>query len=116
MRIANQSEVRTALTLPATGANGTAIAWSAAPTGIIDPATGSVTRDPDEDKAVTLTATITKGSGTPVQVPFGLTVASSSNELAEVFMDFNDSSTFALSGDNAKLIKATVMDISLNGR
>ncbi|QHW29527.1 hypothetical protein GZH47_00875 [Paenibacillus rhizovicinus] len=110
----NQSEVRTALTLPATGANGTAIAWSAAPAGIIDPATGSVTRDPDEDKAVTLTATITKGSETPVQVPFSLTVANSSKELAEVFVDFNDPDTFALSGDNAKLV-GDGLDVSLSG-
>ncbi|GGG52736.1 immunoglobulin-like domain-containing protein [Paenibacillus radicis (ex Gao et al. 2016)] len=89
-----QSEVRTELTLPATGANDTAIVWSAAPTGIINTTTGSVTRDPDDNKAVTLTATITKGNATPVTKTFNLTVASISNELAEVFIDFNNSGTF----------------------
>ncbi|GAE07873.1 immunoglobulin-like domain-containing protein [Paenibacillus sp. JCM 10914] len=89
-----QSEVRTALTLPATGANDTAIVWSAEPAGIIDTVTGSVTRDLDEDKAVTLTATITKGSATPAVKTFELTVASTNNELAEVFIDFNDPGTF----------------------
>lgn len=88
------SEVRSALTLPTTGANGTAIVWTADPAGIINPATGNVNRDPDEDQDVTLTATISKGEGTPAQVVFHLTVASVANELANVFIDFNDSATF----------------------
>lgn len=109
---ANPSGVRTALTIPTTGANDTAIAWSAAPTGIIDPATGNVTRDPDEDKAVTLTATISKGSATPVQVPFALTVASTANELAEAFIDFNDPGTFVPSGNK---LQGNGIGISLDG-
>ncbi|RXZ77492.1 hypothetical protein EBB07_30700 [Paenibacillaceae bacterium] len=90
-----QSEVRTELTLPTTGANDTAIVWSAEPAGIINTATGEVTRHPDEDKGVTLTATITKGSATPVNKPFNLTVASMTNQLAEVFIDFNNPGTFS---------------------
>ncbi|MDQ6419063.1 S-layer homology domain-containing protein [Paenibacillus sp. LHD-117] len=111
---ANQSGVRTALTLPTTGANDTAIEWSAVPAGIIDTATGNATRDHSEDKAVTLTATITKGNATPVTKTFNLTVASTANELAEVFIDFNDANTFAPSGDNGKLL-GNGIDISLNG-
>ncbi|MCL6456633.1 MAG: hypothetical protein K6T85_01370, partial [Gorillibacterium sp.] len=111
----NQSVVRTALTLPTTGANNTAIAWSVVPAeGIIDTLTGSVTRDPDEDKAVNLTATITKGNATPVHVTFNLTVASTANELAEVFIDFNDPGTFAPSGDNQEL-QGNGIAISLSG-
>ena len=90
-----QSEVRTALTLPTNGANDTAIEWSAEPAGILDIATGEATRDPDEDKAVTLTATISKGDAEPVDVIFHLTVASTTNELAEVFIDFNDPGSFS---------------------
>ncbi|MFD0670739.1 immunoglobulin-like domain-containing protein [Cohnella sp. GCM10027633] len=109
---ANPSEVRTALTLPTTGANDTAIVWSAAPTGIIDTATGNVTRDSDDDQAVTLTATISKGSATPVQVPFALTVSSTANELAEAFIDFNDSGTFVQSGNK---LQGDGVGISLDG-
>ncbi|OME77398.1 hypothetical protein BK120_26110 [Paenibacillus sp. FSL A5-0031] len=89
-----QSEVRTGLTLKTTGANETAIEWSAEPAGIINTATGSVTRDPDVGKAVTLTAKITKGNAAPVHKTFNLTVASTSNELAEVFIDFNEPESF----------------------
>ncbi|MFD0670737.1 immunoglobulin-like domain-containing protein [Cohnella sp. GCM10027633] len=109
---ANQSGVRTALTLPTIGANDTAIAWSATPTGIIDTVTGSVTRDADDDQAVTLTATISKGSATPVQVPFALTVASTANELAEAFIDFNDANTFAQVGNK---LQGNGIGISLDG-
>lgn len=91
---ANPSEVRTELSLPTTGANGTALVWSANPAGIINTTTGSVTRDPNQDKAVALTATITKGHAAPATVVFNLTVASSTNELGAVSIDFNDSQTF----------------------
>ncbi|MBR0599868.1 immunoglobulin-like domain-containing protein [Sinanaerobacter chloroacetimidivorans] len=61
--------------LPTTGANGTAISWSAAPTGWINTATGAVTRPTSSqgDKNVTLTATITKGSASD-SVTFHLTI------------------------------------------
>lgn len=109
---ANQSGVRTSLTLPTTGANNTVIAWSADPEGLIDTATGNVTRDPVEDKAVTLTATISRGSATPVQVPFSLTVASTANELAQVFIDFNDSGSYVQSGNK---LQGHGIAISLDG-
>lgn len=109
---ANPSAVRTALTLPTAGANGTTIAWSADPAGIIDPATGNVARDPVSDRAVTLTATISKGGATPVQVPFALTVASTANELAEAFIDFNDPGTFVQAGNK---LQGDGIGISLDG-
>ncbi|PRX69799.1 S-layer family protein [Cohnella sp. SGD-V74] len=112
---ANPSGVRTALTLPITGANDTAITWSAVPAGIVDTATGSVTRDSDQDKAVTLTATITKGNATPVTKTFNLTVVSMANELAGVFIDFNDPDTYAPIGDPAQRLQGNGIGISLNG-
>jgi len=112
---ANQTGVRTALTLPTTGANDTAIAWSSAPTGIIDTATGNVARDPSQDKAVTLTATITKGNATPATKTFNLTVVKAANELAGVFIDFNDTNTFAPVGDPAQKLQGNGIGISLNG-
>ncbi|MBP3966243.1 immunoglobulin-like domain-containing protein [Paenibacillus lignilyticus] len=107
-----QSEVRTGLSLPTTGTNDTAIAWSAAPAGVINTLTGAVTRDPVADKAVTLTATISKGSATPVHVPFNLTVSSTANELAEVFIDLNNPNTFVQSGNK---LQGNGIGISLEG-
>ncbi len=91
-----QTEVRTDLNLPTAGANDTVIKWSVAAEaeGIISPATGKVTRDPAEDKDVTLTATISKGTAAPVKVNFNLTIAAKTNEQATVFIDFNDPATY----------------------
>jgi hypothetical protein len=107
-----QSEVKTALTLATTGTNSTSIAWSATPTGIINTATGSVTRDASQDKAVALTATITKGSGTPVTKTFNLTVLRTAAEPATVFIDINDANTFVQSGNK---LQGNGIGISLSG-
>ncbi|MDA8443280.1 MAG: cadherin-like beta sandwich domain-containing protein, partial [Peptococcaceae bacterium] len=65
------SSVTQNLTLPATGANGTAIVWGSSDTSVINPSgtTGSVTRPGyfNGDDQVTLTATISKGSATDTQ-------------------------------------------------
>ncbi len=59
---ASQDAVTGGLLLPAAGANGTAIAWSASPEGILDVSTGAVTLPAYDEEAaeVTLTATISK--------------------------------------------------------
>lgn len=54
------------LTLATTGAGGSTIGWNSAPSGIID-STGIVTR-PSVTTAVTLTATLTKGSSSDTKI------------------------------------------------
>lgn len=61
------------ITLPKTGAEGCTIEWSASPAGVIDLETGYVTRQQAE-QAVTLTATISSGSGTPKTKNFAFKV------------------------------------------
>jgi uncharacterized repeat protein (TIGR02543 family) len=68
-----ENDVKAALNLPKTGVNGTSIAWSASPTGIINTDTGAVTRQL-VDKAVALTATVSYTGGTEKPKTFNLTV------------------------------------------
>ncbi|ACV64461.1 hypothetical protein Dtox_3753 [Desulfofarcimen acetoxidans DSM 771] len=68
-----ENNVKAALNLPKIGANGTAIAWSALPTGIINTDTGAVTRQL-VDQAVALTATVSYMGGTEKPKTFNLTV------------------------------------------
>jgi len=69
------NNVTSNLSLPVSGANGTSISWSAAPTGWINTGTGAVTRPSSNegDQTVTLTATITKGTASETK-SFVLTV------------------------------------------
>jgi len=86
-----ESNVRTALTLPSVGLNDTAISWSSDNAAINNG--GAVTRG-ENDTAVTLTATISKGSETDTVV-FTLTVPGTGSEAAVAFIDFNDSTTWS---------------------
>lgn len=54
------NEVRSSLNLPAELAYGSTVTWSASPEGVIDLATGAVTRAENVNIPVTLTATITE--------------------------------------------------------
>ena len=69
-----ENDVRTALNLPKTGANGTTIAWSASPPGIINTDTGVVTRQLDNDNTVALKATVSYTGGTAKTKTFQLTI------------------------------------------
>lgn len=62
------------LTLPKTGENGSTISWAltSGDEGLINTETGEVTRPADEDKTVTLTATISKEGGISVTKEFVL--------------------------------------------
>ncbi len=68
--------VTTDLELPGAGENSTVITWSVFPEGYINTSDGTVTRpnSEDEDEEITLTATISKGTGTPQTKQFELTV------------------------------------------
>jgi len=68
------SEVTTDLALPGTGARGTAIAWSAAPTGYINTSDGTLTKPYTDEVIVTLTASVSKSGGTTQTKSFSLTV------------------------------------------
>ncbi|MGI5838489.1 MAG: immunoglobulin-like domain-containing protein [bacterium] len=73
-----EGNITSGLNLVSSGANGTAIAWSVLPDeGWINPATGAVTRPSfgTGSQAVTLTATISKGSASDTRA-FDLVVAS----------------------------------------
>ncbi|MEG6521423.1 X2-like carbohydrate binding domain-containing protein [Desulfotomaculum sp. 1211_IL3151] len=69
-----ENDVKTALNLPKTGANGTTITWSASPTGMINTGTGAVIRQLDDDKTVALTATVSYTGATAKTKTFNLNV------------------------------------------
>ncbi len=69
-----ESDVTAALVLITSGARGTAIAWSADPTGYINTGGGTLSKPYTDEVAVTLTATVSKGSGTPQTKSFSLTI------------------------------------------
>ncbi len=56
----NAQEVRSALSLPTELHYGTKVQWSASPAGVVDIATGAVTRAENVNTPVTLTATLTE--------------------------------------------------------
>lgn len=66
--------VTTDLVLPTSGAQGSTITWSAEPDTYIDTAAGTVTRPPDADKTITLTATVSYTGGANQMKAFTLTV------------------------------------------
>ncbi|HBK85107.1 MAG TPA: hypothetical protein DDZ53_03645, partial [Firmicutes bacterium] len=70
------NQVTSSLNLPAAGANGTTIAWTADPTGHINTATGAVTRPEHSqgNRTVTLTATVSKEGGTSQTKTFTITI------------------------------------------
>lgn len=74
-----ENNVTEILALPASGAQGIIITWSADPTGYINTETGAVTRPADADKIVTLTATVTYPGGTPRTKEFSLTIIKTSS-------------------------------------
>lgn len=74
-----ESNVTEDLTLPETGDAGSTIVWSASPAGLVDTATGSVTRATDDDHEMTLTATITIDGGPTREKDFVLTVIEAPN-------------------------------------
>ncbi len=71
-----ESQVTSGLNLVDSGAYGTTIGWSAEPEGLVDTATGTVTRpaagEPNEE--VVLTATVSKDGGEPKTTEFRLTI------------------------------------------
>jgi hypothetical protein len=60
--IDDEIEEAVTLTLPATGAHGSTIAWTSSDNAVIDPATGIVTLPATGNVSVTLTATVTVGT------------------------------------------------------
>ena len=85
LSLSDISAVTENLTLPTIGSvNGSAITWESANEGVIriDGGTGVVTR-PQNDTAVTLTATITNGTGTAVQT-FSVTVKAKEQAVIEI--------------------------------
>jgi hypothetical protein len=71
------------ITLPATGANGSAIAW-ASDNALINATTGAVTMPASGQVTVTLTATVTLNSVTPVVVEFEVLVGEMSTFTATI--------------------------------
>ncbi|WP_449240950.1 X2-like carbohydrate binding domain-containing protein [Desulfoscipio gibsoniae] len=69
-----QADVKVALNLPKAGENGTTIAWSASPAGIINTDTGTITRPLDSAQGVSLSATVSYAGGTAKTKTFNLTV------------------------------------------
>ncbi|ACV61543.1 protein of unknown function DUF291 [Desulfofarcimen acetoxidans DSM 771] len=110
-----ENDVKTALNLPKTGANGTAIAWSASPTGIINIDTGGVARQLDGNKAVTLTATVSYAGGTEKTKTFNLTVPATTGKF-----EAEDAATNARIFGDAQAVGASggkqVGDINKVGR
>ena len=114
------SEVRTELILPLEGRNGTTITWTAVPAGVIDTLTGEVTRHEFDDIPVSLTATVSRGEASGSKT-FNLVVSGLDNELAELFIDFNDPSTFSMItgmpgvgtglGDGGRILNPTNDDV-----
>ncbi|MWC27726.1 MBG domain-containing protein [Paenibacillus sp. MMS18-CY102] len=71
----NESNVRSKVSLPAVGVNGSVITWASSEAGYVNPQTGAVQQPSNTsgDQRVTLTATITRGAVTETKV-FQLTV------------------------------------------
>ena len=71
-----ETQVRGGLSLVDSGAYGTTIGWSAEPEGLVDTATGAVTRPAvgEPDKEVVLTATVSKEGGKSSTKAFNLTI------------------------------------------
>ena len=68
----------TTLTLPTTGANGATIAWTSSKDSVINPTTGVVT-PPNPAEVITLTASVTVGTLTPIVRTFEVVVGELQN-------------------------------------
>lgn len=71
---AHDTLVIDSLKLPESGKNGSTISWTASPSGIIS-SDGSLLERPQNDTQITLTASVQKGTATPVTKEFNVTVA-----------------------------------------
>ncbi|ANY65599.1 hypothetical protein BBD42_03345 [Paenibacillus sp. BIHB 4019] len=89
----SENNVTADLNLPANGAAGSTIIWSASVSGLINPSTGQVTRATDDDHAVTLTATISKSGGQTRIKSFNLTVIEAPNNKPNRKADVNAADT-----------------------
>ncbi len=69
-----ENDVTSALALVGTGTRGSTITWSASPSGYINISNGTLSKPYTDEVAVTLAATVSKGSGTPQTKTFSLTV------------------------------------------
>lgn len=100
-----ENNVTEILTLPASGAQGTIITWSADPTGYINTGDGTVTRPTDTDIDVTLIATVSYPGGTPRTKEFGLTIIKTSSITIESITPV-DNVSVAYGTDEAAAIAA----------
>ena len=71
-----ENDVTSALVLITSGGRDTVISWSADPTGYINTSNGTLSKPYTDEVIVTLTATVSKGSGIPQTKPFSLTIKS----------------------------------------
>lgn len=103
LSLGDLSAVTSNLTLPATGANGSTIAWSSSDPGVIA-TNGAVTRPAASagNATVTLTATLTRGSTTQTKT-FAATVLSNASDQAVV-----DAAAAALSIPDAGDVRGNV--------
>jgi len=69
-----ENDVTSALVLIISGGRDTVISWSADPTGYINTSNGTLSKPYTDEVIVTLTATVSKGSGIPQTKPFSLTI------------------------------------------
>lgn len=79
---AHDTLVIDSLNLPTSGENGTEISWEASPAGIIS-TDGSLIERPASDTAVTLTATVSKGSASEEKT-FSFTVAGKNTQVSDL--------------------------------
>ncbi len=111
------------LSLPTSGLNGTTISWIATPAGIIA-ADGSVTR-PAVDTAVTLTATISKGTTSDtkefvvtvkaaISNQPGFNISSIPNNTLKLGDDFFDMSSDAMNDPQATTMIASLLKDGIN--
>ena len=115
----------TTITLPVTGANGSAIVWTSSNNALIDPATGAVVMPASGQVVVTLTATLSLNAatkvmtyevtlGTPTSTPTGTIVtATSANTAGNMIAGENPTSNINLSSDifTLTVVKGTTSSI-----
>ena len=75
--VASAHTTATTITLPATGANGSAIVWTSSDNALIDPTTGAVVMPANGQVVVTLTATLSLNAATKVET-FEVTLGTAS--------------------------------------
>jgi hypothetical protein len=94
--------------LPVLGANGSTIAWTSSNEALVNPTTGVVTLPTEGAEIVTLTATVTYGTLTPVEIDFEILVG----ELPTVTM----ASHLTLADGDLAYTEVEILYLASNGK